>query len=139
MRIKIELSALGQTKWSEYAIRFVLGGAVTALAGLIAKRFGPIVAGLFLALPVILPASATLIEKHEKQRKEKHELQGKTRARRAASVDAAGSAMGSMGLFVFAFVSWQFLSRHSPAAVLAAATILWLGTSVFVWLVRKSV
>jgi hypothetical protein len=94
---------------------------------------------LFLAFPAILPASATLIEKHEKQRKEKHALQGQTRARQAASVDAAGSVMGSMGLFVFAFVSWQFLARHSPAAILAAATILWLATSVLVWLVRKRV
>ena len=34
-----------------------------------AKRYGPGVAGLFLAFPAIFPAGATLIEKHEKEKK----------------------------------------------------------------------
>ena len=69
MQIKVDLSVLGQTRWYEYAIRFIFGGLITAVAGIIAKKFGAGVGGLFLAFPAIFPASATLIEKHETQKK----------------------------------------------------------------------
>ena len=49
MQIKIDISVLRETKWSDYAIRFLFGGIVTAAAGLIAKKFGPGVGGLFLS------------------------------------------------------------------------------------------
>src|SRR5437660_11817136 len=137
MKVTVDLSALGKTKWYEYAVRFVFGGIVTVLAGLIAKNFGPGVGGLFLAFPAIFPAGATLIEKHEKQRKAEQGLQGTKRARYAASVDAAGSSMGSIGLLVFAVLSWRFIPRHNALSVLAGSTLVWLGVSVLVWLVRK--
>src|SRR3954465_13072328 len=98
MRIRIDLSSLRQTKWHDYAVRFLFGGLVTALAGIIARKFGPGVGGLFLAFPAIFPASATLIEKHEKKKKKCLGLNGVRRGRSAASVDAAGSSMGSIGL-----------------------------------------
>src|SRR5262249_49386630 len=47
MIVKLKLSALRETHWYEYLIRFGLGGAMTVAAGLIARRFGPIVGGLF--------------------------------------------------------------------------------------------
>ncbi len=139
MQINIDTSGLRRTKWHEYAIRFALGGLITAVAGLIAKKFGPSIGGLFLAFPAIFPAGATLIETHERQRKEERGLQGRERARYAASVDAAGSAMGSIGLFVFALLIWQFIPRHNAAAVLASSTLVWLGISVLIWLIRKRV
>jgi len=71
MIVQLNPSALRETHWYEYLIRFALGGAVTVVAGLIAARFGPVVGGLFLAFPAIFPASATLIEKHVRRRKEK--------------------------------------------------------------------
>ena len=55
--IEIDSSALKQTQWHEYLLRFAMGGAITVIAGLIAKRFGPAVGGLFLAFPAIFPAS----------------------------------------------------------------------------------
>lgn len=94
MRIKVDLSTLGQTKWYDYGVRFLFGGLITALAGIIAKKFGPSIGGLFLAFPAILPASATLIEKHERAKKESLGLNGAGRGRSAASIDAAGSSMG---------------------------------------------
>lgn len=69
MRIKVDFSTLGQTKWRDYAVRFLLGGLITVVAGIIAKKFGPGIGGLFLAFPAIFPASATLIEKHEKEKR----------------------------------------------------------------------
>jgi hypothetical protein len=107
------------------------------LAGIIANKFGPSIGGLFLAFPAIFPASATLIEKYEKQKKEKEGLRGTQRGRQAASVDAAGAAMGSIGLSVFALLVWQFLPRHSPWMVLTGATVAWLAVSVLIWQVRK--
>ena len=105
MQVKVDPSVIGQTRWFEYAIRFLFGGLITAVAGIIAKKFGPGIGGLFLAFPAILAASATLIEKHEKQKKEEKGLRGTRRGREAASVDAAGSGMGGVGLLVFAFDS----------------------------------
>jgi hypothetical protein len=137
MRIKVDFSTLGQTKWHDYAVRFLFGGLITALAGIIAKKFGPGIGGLFLAFPAIFPASATLIEKHEREKKESVGLNGAARGRSAASIDAAGSSMGSIGLFVFAFVVWQFMPRNRAWIALAAATVLWLGVSVAVWQIRK--
>jgi hypothetical protein len=139
MRVKIDLSVLRQTKWHDYAIRFLFGGLITAIAGVIAKEFGPGVGGLFLAFPAIFPASATLIEKHEKQKKERQGVDGTVRGRKAASIDAAGAAMGSLGLVVFAFIVWKVIPRHSHWLVLVAATTSWLAVSVLVWKIRKAV
>ena len=97
MIVQFKPSALRQTRWYEYLVRFVLGGTMTVVAGLIAARFGPVVGGLFLAFPAIFPASATLIEKHVRQRKEKAGLPGARRGKEAAALDAAGAALGSFG------------------------------------------
>ena len=83
MTIQFKPSALRQTRWYEYLVRFGLGGAMTVVAGLIAARFGPVIGGLFLAFPAIFPASATLIEKHVRERKEKAGLAGARRGKEA--------------------------------------------------------
>src|SRR3979409_1784017 len=114
MQIKVDFSTLGRTKWHDYAVRFLFGGLITAVAGIIAKKFGPGIGGLFLAFPAIFPASATLIEKHERQRKQKEGLHGRGRGTDAAAVDAFGAAMGSVGLMAFAGICWWLIPR-SPA------------------------
>ena len=137
MRIQIDPSVLRKTKWHEYAVRFVFGGLITAVAGVIAKHYGPVIGGLFLACPAIFPASATLIEKHEQQKKERVGLEGRIRGKQAASVDATGSAIGSVGLLAFAVITWKCLPRHSVWLVLLSATIAWLAVSVTLWHLRK--
>ena len=139
MLIKVNPSALKQTKWHEYLVRFAFGGLITAAAGIIAKKFGPEVGGLFLAFPAIFPATATLIEKHETEKKQKKGLKGTVRGRNAASIDAAGSAMGSVGLFVFAVIVLHFIAGHNLWLVLAGAMLGWLVVSVLTWLIRKRV
>jgi Protein of unknown function (DUF3147) len=69
MSIQVDLVALKMTKWSEYALRFLFGGVITVITGVLAERYGPEFGGLFLAFPALLAASATLIEKHERERK----------------------------------------------------------------------
>jgi Protein of unknown function (DUF3147) len=136
MIVQLNLSALRETHWYEYLIRFALGGAVTVVAGLIAARFGSVVGGLFLAFPAIFPASATLIEKHVRRRKEKAGLSGVRRGREAAALDAAGAALGSLGLAAFAVVIWLLIER-SPALALVLATAAWLTVAVLAWTVRR--
>lgn len=139
MLIKVNPSALKQTKWHEYLVRFAFGGLITAAAGIIAKKFGPEVGGLFLAFPAIFPATATLIEKHETEKKQKRGMKGRVRGRNAASVDAAGSAMGSVGLFVFAVIVLHFIAEHNLWLVLGGAMLGWLAVSVLSWLIRRRV
>jgi hypothetical protein len=71
MIVRAKFSALKQGHWYEYLVRFALGGLATLVAGLVADIWGPAAGGLFLAFPAIFCASATLIEKHERERKEK--------------------------------------------------------------------
>src|SRR5436309_325097 len=137
MRIKVDPKSLKQTKWYECAIRFFLGGAITVVAGLMAKKFGPAIGGLFLAFPAIFPASATLVEKHEAEKKTQEGMHGEERGRDAAALDAAGAAMGSIGMLVFAAFVWQLLPEHSTALVLGGAAVLWFLVSCCLWFVRE--
>ncbi len=137
MQIEVNISALKESRWYQLAVRFVLGGLITVAAGLIAKKFGPSVGGLFLAFPAIFPAGATLIEKHERERKEKLGLNGEVRGRKAASVDAAGAAMGSIGLLVFAFLISRLITDYRPWLVMLGATVAWMAVSVILWHIRK--
>jgi hypothetical protein len=135
MIVRLKASALRDVRWYEYAVRFALGGAMTAIAGFIASRFGPAVGGLFLAFPAIFPASATLIEKHVRERKEKAGLSGARRGREAAALDAAGAMLGSLGLAAFAVVIWLAI-EWSAALALVLATAAWLAVAVVAWIVR---
>ena len=137
MTISIDLSGLKRTKWYEFAIRFLAGALITALVGVIAKNFGPGVGGLFLAFPSIFPAAASLIESHEKKKKGRVGLDGETRGRQATALDAAGAALGSIGLIAFAIIVWQGLPGHNSALVLASATLAWLAVSGLLWWLLK--
>jgi uncharacterized protein DUF3147 len=136
MIVRFHPSALRDIRWYQYAVRFALGGAMTAIAGFIAARFGPVIGGLFLAFPAIFPASATLIEKHVRERKEKAGLSGARRGREAAALDAAGAVVGSIGLAAFAVVIWLGIERSAPLALLLA-TAVWLVVAIAAWLVRR--
>jgi len=137
MKIHVELNVVRQTEWYEYALRFLSGGLITATAGIIAKKFGPEIGGLFLAFPAIFPASATLIEKHERESKARLGLKGTKRASRAVSVAAAGASIGTIGLAAFALVVWKTIPNHSPWLVLLGATLVWMTLSVLLWRARK--
>ena len=137
MRIEVDLSALKQTRWHELLVRFCLGGLITAATGIIAKKYGPSVGGLFLAFPAIFPAGATLIEKHERERRQKAGLDGTEAARKAVAVDAGGAAMGSVGLFIFALLVSQFLRELEPWMVIGGGALSWAAASVSLWLVQE--
>ena len=109
-RVEVHPETVRQTSWHGYAARFVLGGGVTALAGLLGTLYGPLIGGLFLGFPSIAIASLTLVEKHH--------------GKNAVGADAWGACLGSLGLMIFGAVVWQGAppsgrrARSAPGAVL---------------------
>lgn len=136
MLVRLDLSAVRATEWYEFAIRFALGGLATALAGAIASVCGPAVGGLFLAFPAIFPASATLIEKHERKRKERLGCPGARRGKDAAALESAGAAMGSLGLVAFGAVV-GFIPPGAVWLAFPSACAAWLIVSLGVWWLRR--
>jgi uncharacterized membrane protein (GlpM family) len=114
-----EPSRVKRSSLKDYAIRFLFGGIITAAVGIVGAAFGPVIAGLFLAFPAILPASVTLIQKHED--------------RDAAAADAVGAADGSLGLIAFGAVVWGLATRSPAPVVLSVAMVAWLVASLVLW------
>lgn len=124
MKVRCDFSRIQQTKWQEYAIRFVFGGLITAIAGYLSKKYGLSVGGLFLAFPAILPASVTLIEHHD--------------GKKAAGADAMGAAIGSIGLLAFAAFVWKYAAQVAAWQVLTGGTIIWFSVSSALWLALQT-
>lgn len=136
MSIRVKLSALKDSSWREYLARFLFGAIATVATGLISKVFGAAMGGLFLAFPAIFPASATLVEKHERQRKERKALRGEQRGRDAVVLEAIGAVKGSAGMFVFGLVIWLGAAAM-PWLALVGALVTWTIVSVVMWLLRN--
>jgi len=116
---RLRLDAIRETRLSEYLIRFAFGGSLTVVTGLIAHALGPAVGGLFLAFPAILPASLTLVARHEGRAKAAHE--------------ARGAVLGAVALGVFAITSSLLAVHASPVVSLTVATTAWIAVSVVLW------
>jgi hypothetical protein len=138
MVVHIKLSALRESHWHEYLVRFVLGGLATVFAGVVADIYGSEAGGLFLAFPAIFCASATLIEKHERQRKEEKGMQGARRGKEAAALDAAGAGWGSVGLALFGAAVFMLAETWGPSSLLIAA-LVWFSVAVLLWQLRRKV
>jgi hypothetical protein len=136
MIIRFKFSALKQGRCYEYVVRFALGGLVTVVAGVVADVCGPVWGGLFLAFPAIFCASATLIEKHEREQKEKKGFKGKERGKNAAALDAAGAGLGGAALALFGAIICAF-AKDTAVGSLALAAAVWLSAAVLLWLARR--
>jgi len=134
--IRFSPSSLWEGRWYEYVIRFALGGAATAFTGLISSRYGAAVGGLFLALPAIFCASATLIEKHEVRRKQQAGIAGARRGQLAAALDAVGTALGALGLLAFALAFSSLVAINVPVAFVVAS-LAWFTVSMAAWYARR--
>jgi hypothetical protein len=137
MRVRFDISELKETKWYEYAVRFFFGGAITAITGILASHYGPVFGGLFLAFPAIFPASATLVEKHEREKKLRAGITKTIRGREAAALDARGAAIGSIGLVGFALTVWRLAPIWNGAVTLFAALVVWMTVSILIWRLRR--
>ena len=137
MVIKVDISALKESSWGEYAIRFLFGGMATVIAGLIAKYYGPELGGLFLAFPAIAPATATLLDQNVKEERQRAGLEGHIRGRKTAALDMFGTVWGTVGLVAFALVIWLMGPSHSAWIVLPLAMTVWLVGALSTWEMRR--
>ena len=134
----VNLSSLRLAHWWQFAVRFLLGGAVTACTGLVAHHWGPVIGGLFLTFPAIFPASATLVARHETEKKLKAGIHDRARGRKAGALDAAGAVLGGWGLVCFGIAAWLTLPRYPTALGLALAGIVWVIVSTSLWWLRRN-
>ena len=134
MVVRVKWSAFKQSRWYEYVLRFVLGGLATTLAEGVANGFGPEAGGLFLAFPAIFCASATLIEKHERERKQRLGLSGYRRGIDAAALDAAGAGLGRP---CFIWLGVCLLVPTLAIGSLVLGSVAWLAVSVSLWRLRR--
>jgi Protein of unknown function (DUF3147) len=139
MIVHVRFSAIKGIRPHEWAVRFVFGGSVCVIAGLIAEKYGPTVGGLFLAFPAIFPAGASLIEAHEKMHKQRIGANGTVRGRLLAALDALGATLGCAGLVAFAVVFWLWLPRSPELLVFCLATLAWLTAAVGAWLLWRRI
>lgn len=119
MKPKFNPEGLKKARARDWLIRFVFGGVITACTGLIARRYGPSVGGLFLAFPAILPASLTLVKEHD--------------GRAQAADDARGACLGAVALAAFAAAMILLLRWIPAAAALAGAAAVWTSCAVALW------
>jgi len=136
MPISFSLSAFSDSRWYEYVVRFVLGGFATVVTGILSALYGESIGGLFLALPAIFCASATLIERHKIRRKREAGLHGTRRGQTAAALDAAGAALGSMAMISFA-VALLLLAQLGPLPAFFGASTVWVMVAIGGWYVRR--
>ncbi len=134
--ISFSPSSLKEGRLYEYMIRFALGGTATVFTGIISSRCGASIGGLFLALPAIFCASATLIEKHEIRRKREVGLDGRRRGEEAAALESAGTVLGAIGMLAFA-VTFSLTVEASVPAAFIAAPLAWAVVSITGWHVRR--
>jgi hypothetical protein len=136
MRLKLKFNSLKETTPVEYISRFVFGGILTVLAGLLADHYGPVLGGLFLAFPGIFPAGVSLVEKHKTLRENAEGKRGTWSARGEASCEAAGASIGTLGLVGFGAVLWRGLPTHTFWPILFTAGGTWVAASWLFWLIR---
>ena len=120
MRPGISSRAIWKVEPWEYCVRFLFGGAVTLGTGIIAHAWGPEIGGLFLAFPAILPASLTLVKRHD--------------GCPPVVAGSRGACLGAVGLLGFALVASALARNACPAALtLATATAAWAAIAVTLW------
>jgi uncharacterized membrane protein (GlpM family) len=118
--VGIHAGALRHVPVRGLAIRFAFGAAISVVAGVISIAAGSEPGGILLAFPAILPATLTLVEKEESERK-------------AEDLDV-GSVLGAAALAAFAVVVWRFVGRHPAPVVLSLATLAWVAAAVILYL-----
>lgn len=103
----------------EYALRFAFGGAITVGAHLAGDALGVAAIGMLLAFPSLMPASLTLVKRHD--------------GRACAVDDARGARIGTLGLACFAVVVASTASRYPAPVVFAIASLAWAAVAIAAW------
>lgn len=116
---RVEPDAIKKHEPKDYLVRFAFGAAISLVAGVIGMKFGPVVGGVFLGFPAILPASLTLIEKKE--------------GREQASIDSVGAILGAIAMVAFAVVIVVWATTLGVRLSLFAALVVWTVIAFFLY------
>ena len=119
--VGFQVKKLNDVQPANLAIRFAFGAAVSVLASVCGVVFSPIMGGMFLAFPAILPASLTLLQQKE--------------GTKAAVEDVGGAVLGSVGLVAFAVLAAVLFALTPDVLVFTAATAGWLILSIGLYLI----
>lgn len=117
----LDLSEIRATSIKELGVRFIFGFVIAVVAGFLGQRLGPLVGGLFLAFPAILPAALTLVAEKEGERR--------------AEVNALGAILGTIALACCGLVVAVGLSRYPVVIAQAMATVAWVVTALALYFV----
>jgi uncharacterized membrane protein (GlpM family) len=121
--VAVDPGQIKKSSWTDFVVRIVFGGVISIVVYLVGQRFGPSVAGLFLAFPAIMPATVTLVQKHAGQGK--------------AVSAARGTMAGTVGLLAFGLSVWLLSPHLAGWRVLVVAAIAWLVAALASWLVLE--
>lgn len=113
---RLDLSQIKQIQLREFLVRFLLGGAVSVLAALIAQWTTIRIGGIFTTFPAILLASLTIIGEHEEKQ--------------AAEADAQGAIIGAVALVVASIVLSITLKFLVGAGAIFITLAIWLALSI---------
>lgn len=123
-KVGLSLSGLRDAPPRDLAIRFVFGLTVSAVAAVIGIAVNARFGGVFLAFPAILPATLTLIEKEQSERK--------------ARDDDVGAVLGAAALILFAGLGWWLFGQIGAPLTLTAAAAGWLIAAVLMYLLLQA-
>ena len=113
---KFDFGAIAKQKPSAYLTRFAFGAGISLAAGLIGMFFGPVVGGIFLGFPAILPASLTLIEKKD--------------GKQQAAIDSEGAILGALAMVVYSVLVVVMATKIGVVPTLALALLVWVVVAV---------
>lgn len=122
--VQLSVGAIRKTPPRDLAIRFAFGAGISTVAGVIGIIFGSRVGGILLAFPAILPATLTLLEKEDTERR--------------AMGDDVGSILGAVALVAFALVAWTLFSKVGTPLSLVAACAAWFVVAAGLYLIARA-
>jgi hypothetical protein len=118
--IGFRLEKLSELSARELSTRFAFGAGISIVASIVGIVFSPVVGGMFLAFPAILPATLTLLEKEEGIDDAVHNVRG--------------ALLGAIGLVAFAVLATVLLTHTSAFVALMSASIGWITVSLAIYL-----
>jgi apolipoprotein N-acyltransferase len=121
--INFSFGSLRESQPRDLIIRFAFGAAISGLAALVTIAVGPRFGGIFLAFPAILPATLTLIEKEEGERKTRD--------------DDMGAILGAAALILFGWLAWSLIPRIGAPLALVIATVGWVAGALSLYVALR--
>ena len=112
----VDVGALREIPLPALVVRFAFGATISVVAGLIGVLAGKAAGGVMLAAPAVLPATLTIIERHE--------------GRGPAVTEVEGAVPGAVALIGFAGVAAASTARIPLGAALLAALATWVAVAI---------